>query len=88
MEVQIRNAQRFLEHSPIDKSGTDRNWKLKRAMSVGVVRVTGATVLVAGRPGLGFWLLEDASAAKWRLYNLAKEHNAACGDGLCGVNST
>jgi hypothetical protein len=47
----------------------------------------GVTVLVSGRPGLGLWLLEDASSGRWRLYNLAKEHNDAC-QNQCGVNST
>lgn len=47
----------------------------------------GVTVLVSGRPGLGLWLLEDASTGRWRLYNLAKEHNDAC-ESHCGVNST
>jgi hypothetical protein len=32
--------------------------------------------------------LEDADAASWKFYNLAREHNAACGSDGCGVNST
>jgi hypothetical protein len=48
----------------------------------------GATVLVSGRPGLGMWLLLDADAARWKFYNLAAEHNRACGPVSCGVNST
>jgi hypothetical protein len=45
----------------------------------------GATVLAAGRPGLGFWVLQGG--AEWKFYNLAAEHNRACA-GRCGVNST
>ena len=51
----------------------------------------GVVALVSGRPGLGLWLLEDAKAARWAFFNLAREHNAACaraGPAGCGVNST
>ena len=48
----------------------------------------GATVLVSGRPGIGLWLLLDASEARWQFYNLAAEHNRACEGGGCGVNAT
>lgn len=51
----------------------------------------GVTALVSGRPGLGLWLLEDASAAKWQFHNLAAEHNAACarvGPMGCGANTS
>lgn len=49
----------------------------------------GATILVSGRPGLGLWSLEDAASGRWAFFNLAAEHNGACGpkDG-CGANST
>lgn len=47
----------------------------------------GATVLVSGRPGLGLFVLEDASTARWKLYNLAQAHNTAC-NSQCGINST
>lgn len=40
----------------------------------------GATVLAAGRPGLGLWLLADGGArtARWDFINLAAAHNTAC----------